>query len=86
MPGLTSGSNTNMWYSFDYANIHFVSISTETGKFVYPNFNTVNSEKKLDFVFFLLLFILCVFIRFSQCSWRNGFLWEPTSMAWTRFS
>lgn len=34
MPGLASGSNTNMWYSFDYANIHFVSISTETD---FPN-------------------------------------------------
>lgn len=33
MPGAESGSNTNMFYSYNYANIHFVSISTETGKF-----------------------------------------------------
>lgn len=33
MPGDESGSNTNMFYSYNYANIHFVSISTETGKF-----------------------------------------------------
>ena len=30
MPGADSGSNTNMYYSFDYSNVHFVSISTET--------------------------------------------------------
>jgi hypothetical protein len=30
MPGAESGSNTNMFYSYNYANIHFVSISTET--------------------------------------------------------
>jgi hypothetical protein len=33
MPGLESAqpsySGTNMWYSFDYANMHFVGISTE---------------------------------------------------------
>lgn len=30
VPAPESGSNTNMWYSFDYANVHFVSIDTET--------------------------------------------------------
>jgi len=30
MPGLRSGSNTSMFYSFDYGNVHFVSYSTET--------------------------------------------------------
>lgn len=30
MPGKESGSNTNMWFSWNYDNIHFVSISTET--------------------------------------------------------
>jgi len=30
MPGNESGSGTNMFYSFDYYNIHFVAISTET--------------------------------------------------------
>jgi len=30
MPGRLSGSNNNMWYSFNYGNIHFVSIDTET--------------------------------------------------------
>ena|SRR3990167_7726408 len=30
MPGNESGSGTNMFYSFDYFNIHFVAVSTET--------------------------------------------------------
>ena len=30
MPAEESGSNTNMWTSFDYANAHFISIDTET--------------------------------------------------------
>jgi len=30
MPYEESGSNTNMWYSFDYGMVHFVSISSET--------------------------------------------------------
>lgn len=30
MPFSESGSNSNMWYSFNYANVHFVSISSET--------------------------------------------------------
>lgn len=30
MPHQQSGSNTNMWYSFDYSLVHFVSLSTET--------------------------------------------------------
>jgi len=30
VPAPESNSNTNMWYSFDYANVHFVSIDTET--------------------------------------------------------
>jgi len=30
MPGKQSGSNTSMWWSFDYANIHFIALSTET--------------------------------------------------------
>jgi len=34
MPGNESGSNTNMFFSFDYSFVHFVSISTETD---YPN-------------------------------------------------
>jgi len=34
MPGEESGSNTSMYYSFDYSWAHFVSISSETD---YPN-------------------------------------------------
>lgn len=30
MPGWESGSNTSMFYSFDYGLAHFVSISSET--------------------------------------------------------
>jgi hypothetical protein len=30
MPGLESGSNTSMFYSFDYALAHFISLSSET--------------------------------------------------------
>lgn len=30
MPGAECGTNTNMFYSFDYMNVHFVSISTES--------------------------------------------------------
>lgn len=30
MPGIESGSNTTMWFSFDYSYVHFVSISSET--------------------------------------------------------
>ena len=30
MPGPESGTNTSMFYSFNYANVHFVAISTET--------------------------------------------------------
>ena len=41
MPGNENGSNTNMFYSYNYQNVHFVSISTETD---YPN-----SPKKENF-------------------------------------
>jgi hypothetical protein len=34
MPGIESGSNTSMYFSFDYSYAHFISISTETD---YPN-------------------------------------------------
>jgi len=34
MPANESGSNTNMFYSFDYSFVHFISISSETD---YPN-------------------------------------------------
>jgi len=34
MPGNYSRSNTTMWFSFDYSNTHFISLSTETD---YPN-------------------------------------------------
>ena len=30
MPGLESGSNTSMFYSFDYSLAHFISLSSET--------------------------------------------------------
>jgi len=30
MPGPECGTNTNMFYSFDYMNVHFVSVSTES--------------------------------------------------------
>jgi len=30
MPGFLSGSNTSMWYSFDYGGVHFVGVSTES--------------------------------------------------------
>jgi len=30
MPGIESGSNTSMFYSFDYADAHFIAVSTET--------------------------------------------------------
>jgi len=30
MPGRESGSNTSMFYSFDYADVHFIAVSTET--------------------------------------------------------
>mmetsp|Transcript_41045 Transcript_41045/g.103427 ORF Transcript_41045/g.103427 Transcript_41045/m.103427 type:complete len:119 (-) Transcript_41045:388-744(-) len=30
MPGNSSGSNSNMYYSFDYGIVHFVAINTET--------------------------------------------------------
>lgn len=30
MPYEESGGNSNMWYSFNYGNVHFVSINTET--------------------------------------------------------
>lgn len=30
MPYEESGAPTNMWFSFDYANVHFITISTET--------------------------------------------------------
>lgn len=31
MPSLESNGSHNMWYSFNYGNVHFVSIDTETG-------------------------------------------------------
>jgi hypothetical protein len=31
MPGPESGGFMNMWYSFNYGNVHFISVSTETG-------------------------------------------------------
>lgn len=34
MPGNESSSNTSMFYSFNYANVHFIAVSTETD---YPN-------------------------------------------------
>jgi hypothetical protein len=34
MPGASSGDRKNMYYSFDYSNVHFISISTETS---YPD-------------------------------------------------
>jgi hypothetical protein len=34
MPGPESGGFMNMWYSFDYGNVHFISVSTETD---FPN-------------------------------------------------
>ena len=34
MPGSTSGAQKSMYYSFDYSNVHFVSLSTETS---YPD-------------------------------------------------
>jgi len=34
VPSVESGSSSNMWYSFDYSNVHFVCIDTETD---YPN-------------------------------------------------
>lgn len=34
MPASQSGAVNNMWFSFNYGNIHFISISTETD---YPN-------------------------------------------------
>jgi len=34
MPYEESGATSNMWFSFNYANVHFVSISTETD---FPN-------------------------------------------------
>ncbi|RQM11406.1 hypothetical protein DD237_008569 [Peronospora effusa] len=34
MPSLESGGVLNMWYSFEYASVHFTAISTETD---YPN-------------------------------------------------
>lgn len=33
-PAAASGSTTNMWYSFQVANIHFIAIDTETD---FPN-------------------------------------------------
>lgn len=30
MPGAESGTNTNMFYSFDYYNVHYIAISTES--------------------------------------------------------
>jgi hypothetical protein len=30
MPGLESGGAGNMWYSFNYSSVHFVSVDTET--------------------------------------------------------
>lgn len=30
MPAVESGAVNNMWYSFDYGMVHFISISTET--------------------------------------------------------
>lgn len=43
MPGAESGSNTNMFYSYNYANIHFVSISTETGKFSFRGSSLISA-------------------------------------------
>jgi len=34
MPGSTTGEQQNMYYSFDYSNVHFISMSTETS---YPD-------------------------------------------------
>ncbi len=34
MPGSTSGAQKSMYYSFDYSNVHFISLSTETS---YPD-------------------------------------------------
>merc|ERR1712232_369883 len=34
MPYAESGATSNMWFSFDYGNVHFVTISTETD---FPN-------------------------------------------------
>jgi hypothetical protein len=38
LPGINSGSNTNLWYSFDYNLVHFVMLSSE------HNYNA-NSEQ-----------------------------------------
>lgn len=29
VPGIYSGSNNNLWYSFDYSLVHFVILSSE---------------------------------------------------------
>jgi len=42
MPGNSSGSYTNMYYSFNYQNVHFVAISTETD---YPG-SPIDFKKK----------------------------------------
>jgi len=39
MPGNESGSGTNMFYSFDYYNIHFVAVDTENDYPGSPNFD-----------------------------------------------
>ena len=45
MPGLLQGSNgytgTNMYHSFDYANVHFVAVSTEPS----PSFSSQGSQQ-----------------------------------------
>eukprot|EP01091_Cochliopodium_minus_P006345 TRINITY_DN1622_c0_g2_i1.p1 TRINITY_DN1622_c0_g2~~TRINITY_DN1622_c0_g2_i1.p1 ORF type:complete len:422 (+),score=100.11 TRINITY_DN1622_c0_g2_i1:404-1669(+) len=49
MAGNESGSNTNMFYSFNYQNVHFISISTETD---YPNSpeNYGNKKDQLEWL------------------------------------
>jgi len=42
MPSEESGGNTNMWYSFDVGNVHFISVNTET------NFPGAGEEHKGD--------------------------------------
>jgi len=36
MPGYESGTNTSLFYSFDYGPVHFVSLNTESGYAGYP--------------------------------------------------